>query len=523
MKLSFQVLEDRRVLAATFLGDYPTYKTAEKGEAVDLSFESIGDESVAIRFYGITTNSIKFIEPDRNAEGSWLIHSRSNWTYIAGTTSSTPGETIIRLIADDEETNITAYLDRGVQVLDPVIGDERVPVSSEEATIGIFEEPTSRHVKFSVGAGDILNVNLHSSGFDSRLLDNSGQVVTFEESFVLKGPESGTEEYTFELVPDTSQSAAFLLRFTDELPFIHRFRSFRAILDHQDQIRVSFPWTVDIRTCGIGDFSWDGPTIQSLEYDSPGGGLTLPIAGPVEEGYYELQIREGACTGLAGQTLEQASLTIDRVRPVLVESSLADGLAILTFNESLGGWSIPTGDVITVTATDGSITMASSDLLHFASDGVFSINLSGRDIDRLQLEFSVWDSSGNRSIWREYDLSASTEKSSPFDIDRNGIINRRDVDLLRALRHQRLPPHFDLSKDGRIDERDVDLLIREGIGSRPGDIDLDGDFDQDDLSRLLQLNPDQESHSWSTGDFNGDHRFDSNDLILALQHGWDGE
>lgn len=52
-----------------------------------------------------------------------------------------------------------------------------------------------------------------------------------------------------------------------------------------------------------------------------------------------------------------------------------------------------------------------------------------------------------------------------------------------------------------------------------GDVDMDGDFDQDDLHLLGGLAFDTAA-TWSTGDFDADGYYTHADLILAFQGGW---
>jgi hypothetical protein len=105
------------------------------------------------------------------------------------------------------------------------------------------------------------------------------------------------------------------------------------------------------------------------------------------------------------------------------------------------------------------------------------------------------------------------------DFDLNGWYNAADIDLLRAARG--LPPTganaaFDVDGDGSITEQDVVALLRDRLRTAPGDVDLDGDVDADDLSRLKDgFGP---SGSWIVGDMTGDGSVDGADFLVWQQH-----
>jgi hypothetical protein len=100
------------------------------------------------------------------------------------------------------------------------------------------------------------------------------------------------------------------------------------------------------------------------------------------------------------------------------------------------------------------------------------------------------------------------------DFDLNGWYNAADIQLLRNAAG--LPATgentvFDLNNDGLIDEHDVSVLVRERIKTWPGDADLDGGVDGDDLSRLRQGFGNV--GVWTRGDFDGDEDVDGADFL----------
>ncbi len=101
------------------------------------------------------------------------------------------------------------------------------------------------------------------------------------------------------------------------------------------------------------------------------------------------------------------------------------------------------------------------------------------------------------------------------DFDLNGWYNGADIDLLRASRG--LAPTgdalaFDVSDDGTIDEGDVITFLSARLGSRLGDVDLDGDVDAADLTRIRGNFA--EPGGWIAGDMTGDGGVDGSDFLL---------
>lgn len=87
---------------------------------------------------------------------------------------------------------------------------------------------------------------------------------------------------------------------------------------------------------------------------------------------------------------------------------------------------------------------------------------------------------------------------------------------------------FDLNIDDEADFVDREIWVEQRMNTYFGDANLDGEFNSSDLTRIFQSNryaeelSDPLGHlmnpvSWSEGDWNGDLRFDSRDLILAFR------
>ena len=92
------------------------------------------------------------------------------------------------------------------------------------------------------------------------------------------------------------------------------------------------------------------------------------------------------------------------------------------------------------------------------------------------------------------------------DFDGDGVVNAGDIDRLFAAVGSALPAsRFDLTNDGNVDAADVEHLVLDLIGTRFGDIDLDGQVTAGtDGQTLLSRLGDGGAAGWSAGDLDGD-------------------
>ena len=128
---------------------------------------------------------------------------------------------------------------------------------------------------------------------------------------------------------------------------------------------------------------------------------------------------------------------------------------------------------------------------------------------------------------RDGGWSALTEATfavgvAPGDFNRDTIIDARDIDrLAQAIR--KVDDQFDLNGDQSIDRLDLEFLVHETLGTRFGDANLDGRFDDADLLQVFkkgEYEDDMAGNSgWADGDWNGDGEFSSDDVIAALADG----
>ena len=112
----------------------------------------------------------------------------------------------------------------------------------------------------------------------------------------------------------------------------------------------------------------------------------------------------------------------------------------------------------------------------------------------------------------------------PGDINGNGMLDIADIDALTAEAaagtHR---PQFDFNTDGVVDRSDIQIWVEDYKYTWIGDVDLDGQFNSNDLVLVFQAgeyeDPVALNSVWSRGDWNGDGECDSNDLIWSFQAG----
>ncbi|MEZ6116689.1 MAG: dockerin type I domain-containing protein [Pirellulaceae bacterium] len=108
------------------------------------------------------------------------------------------------------------------------------------------------------------------------------------------------------------------------------------------------------------------------------------------------------------------------------------------------------------------------------------------------------------------------------DLNHDGQISALDIDrLCEAIRSGEDNQAFDFQADNRIDQNDLHVFIRDILKTRPGDVNLDGQFDSTDLVLVFQAGEYDDAlvrnSSYSTGDWNCDQEFDSADFVTVFQ------
>lgn len=103
-----------------------------------------------------------------------------------------------------------------------------------------------------------------------------------------------------------------------------------------------------------------------------------------------------------------------------------------------------------------------------------------------------------------------------FDFDTD--LDAADIDLLRGALGT-TEGLFDLDHSGLVDQDDLDLMVEQLLGTRPGDLDLDGRVSAADLA--VQLAHLGSITGWAGGNLNGDTLVDANDFaLLQAQYGF---
>ncbi len=106
------------------------------------------------------------------------------------------------------------------------------------------------------------------------------------------------------------------------------------------------------------------------------------------------------------------------------------------------------------------------------------------------------------------------------DVNDDNVVNLADIEsICSSLRAG--DSRYDFTQDGRVQPNDLWWVVQNVLKTGPGDANLDGRFDSDDLVRVFQAGNYEsglaDSARWSTGDWNCDGRFTSSDLVLSFQ------
>ena len=108
------------------------------------------------------------------------------------------------------------------------------------------------------------------------------------------------------------------------------------------------------------------------------------------------------------------------------------------------------------------------------------------------------------------------------DFNGDGVLDNKDIDDLTlqsaSMSH---PAAYDLNKDALVDSQDIVIWVKDLFGSWIGDADLNDEFNSGDLVTVLSAGTYESDVDsvWSSGDFSGDGRTDSSDLVAALSDG----
>jgi hypothetical protein len=102
------------------------------------------------------------------------------------------------------------------------------------------------------------------------------------------------------------------------------------------------------------------------------------------------------------------------------------------------------------------------------------------------------------------------EPGIPGDFNEDGLVNATDIDLLLAARGSDEPDIFDIVPDNTIDDLDAQYWVETIVGTRYGDVNLDGRIDLSDLNAVR--NHFGGGGGWAAGDSVGSGLVDLPDL-----------
>ena len=110
------------------------------------------------------------------------------------------------------------------------------------------------------------------------------------------------------------------------------------------------------------------------------------------------------------------------------------------------------------------------------------------------------------------------------DVNQDGEVDSTDIDaLFAAIRENSQHDRFDLDSNQQIERADVDYLLRSHLDSLPGDANLDGLFNSQDLVTVFQAAKYEDgipsNSGWAEGDWDGDGDFTSRDFVAAFRTG----
>ena len=138
----------------------------------------------------------------------------------------------------------------------------------------------------------------------------------------------------------------------------------------------------------------------------------------------------------------------------------------------------------------------------------------------VDVDLSNWKIQGG--VEYEFPSGIILRGSEYLVVAANLTINVEDIDRFCGhLRLNDLPLMFDLDGDRAVGDDDLRVLVKDILGSVPGDADLNGRFDSEDFVAVFtagQFNRDTPTASWATGDWNCDGVFDNEDLIVAAPY-----
>ncbi|MCA9214244.1 MAG: pentapeptide repeat-containing protein [Planctomycetales bacterium] len=143
----------------------------------------------------------------------------------------------------------------------------------------------------------------------------------------------------------------------------------------------------------------------------------------------------------------------------------------------------------------------------------------GNVFSSIELPAGAWDLSQLYTEGRIINTEYYSDQNGDFDVD--GILDTDDVDRLAIAVRAGVDLSYDVDMDGRLDQADHDDWVHDFAGTVFGDANLDGEFNSSDIVTVFRAGKFgiDIAATWQDGDWTGDQRFDSHDLVVAFQDG----
>jgi len=109
----------------------------------------------------------------------------------------------------------------------------------------------------------------------------------------------------------------------------------------------------------------------------------------------------------------------------------------------------------------------------------------------------------------------------PGDVDGNQLVDAADIDkVFYQIGSVDFDPLCDITTSGGVDFEDIDHLVTDILGTRYGDLNLDGFVDTVDLTISMSnyTGPFESQKGWASGDTDGDGDVDTADITRAIQN-----
>lgn len=134
--------------------------------------------------------------------------------------------------------------------------------------------------------------------------------------------------------------------------------------------------------------------------------------------------------------------------------------------------------------------------------------------DELEIEYIRYDLDGA--------FAPASETAILGDFNDSGMLDVDDINMLVsevASRANNVP--FDLNEDGNVNADDIHVWVKDLRNTWIGDSDLSGEFNSGDFVTIFGAGKFEQDvdANWSEGDWTGDLRFDSSDLVAAFTDG----